>query len=155
MWAGNESWCRNNWKSIATVLFERTKCVWSFPLCLIAQHTMKNYGGGGGGGVRFTPLILYSQYPFGRGLGGLQSPSGPCEKETYLSSPILLVQPLAFVLYQVLSWLSRLKIHNYCSIPLALLPLEVADTSLGPDVRYGGFWRLTFEESYMGVPWIK
>jgi len=78
---------------------------------------MKNYGGGGG--VRFIPLILYSQYPLGRGLGGPQSPSGGCEKETHLRSPILLVQPLAFVLYQGLSWLSRLKIHNYCNILLA------------------------------------
>jgi len=57
---------------------------------------MKTYGGRSG--LRFMLLILYSRYPLGRELGGSQSPSGRCEEEIHLSSPTLLVQPLAYVL---------------------------------------------------------
>ena len=57
---------------------------------------MKAYGGRGK--ISFTPIILYFRYPLGRGLDGPQRPTGRCEEETHLSFPILLAQPLVYVL---------------------------------------------------------
>ena len=57
---------------------------------------MKAYGGRGK--ISYTPIILYFRYPLGRGLDGPQRPTGRCEEETHLSFPILLAQPLVYVL---------------------------------------------------------